>query len=446
MKQPYFPRTIDLLPSAHAQGTVALPGSKSISNRILLLAALAEGTTNIHDLLASDDTLVMLLALQTLGVKWDQVGTTQHYCVQGAAGHFPVREASLFMGNAGTAIRPLTAALAVMGGNYELHGVARMHERPIGDLVDALNAIGANISYTGTPGFPPLQIQRGHFHADRIQVRGNVSSQFLTALLMAAPLLAKHRPITVEVLGELISKPYIDITLNLLQRFGLNVERDGWQSFTIPAGQSYRSPGTIHVEGDASSASYFLAAGAIAGGPVRVEGIGPRSIQGDVRFVEALEQMGATIRFGDNWIEAQGNGPLKAIDADFNHIPDAAMTIAVAALYADGPSTLRNIGSWRVKETDRIAAMATELRKLGAEVEEGADYLRIVPPSRIYAAAIDTYDDHRMAMCFSLASLDGALRQGNKIRINDPKCVAKTFPEYFKAFAQITKSSLPHGA
>jgi 3-phosphoshikimate 1-carboxyvinyltransferase len=442
MKQPYFPRHIDLEPVAHAQGIITLPGSKSISNRILLLSALSKGTTDIHDLLASDDTLVMLLALQTLGVKWDQVGTSQHYCVQGADSLFPVRQASLFMGNAGTAIRPLTAALAVMGGDYELHGVARMHERPIGDLVDALNAIGAQISYTGVPGYPPLHIQRGHFHAGRIQVRGNVSSQFLTALLMAAPLLAKERPMTIKVIGELISKPYIEITLNLLQRFGIMVERDGWQAFTVPAGQSYQSPGSIHVEGDASSASYFLAAGAIAGGPVRVEGIRGNSIQGDVRFVEALKQMGATIRMGNNWIEAQGNGPLKAIDADFNHIPDAAMTVAVAALYADGTSVLRNIGSWRVKETDRIAAMATELRKLDATVEEGPDYMRITPPLRMRAAAIDTYDDHRMAMCFSLASLDGAILQGSRIRINDPKCVAKTFPDYFKAFAQITKNTL----
>lgn len=442
MKQPYFPRYIDLEPVMHVQGTVHLPGSKSISNRILLLAALADGTTNIHDLLASDDTLVMLLALQALGVKWDQVGTSQHYCVQGADGAFPVRQADLFMGNAGTAIRPLTAALAVMGGDYTLHGVARMHERPIGDLVEALNAIGAHIDYTGNPGFPPLHIRRGHIHATRIAVRGNVSSQFLTALLMAAPLMARDRAITIEVIGELISKPYIEITLNLLQRFGIVIDRIGWRAFSVAAGQRYRSPGTIHVEGDASSASYFLAAGAIGGGPVRVEGIGKDSIQGDVRFVEALERMGATIRMGENWIEARGNEVLKAIDADFNHIPDAAMTIAVAALYADGPSMLRNIGSWRVKETDRIAAMATELKKLGADVEEGADYLRITPPERMRAAAIDTYDDHRMAMCFSLATLDGAALRGAKIRINDPKCVAKTFPDYFKVFAQIAKGTL----
>jgi 3-phosphoshikimate 1-carboxyvinyltransferase len=329
-----------------------------------------------------------------------------------------------------------------MGGDYTLHGVSRMHERPIGDLVDALNAVGARIEYTGVAGYPPLHIQRGLIDARRMQVRGNVSSQFLTALLMAAPLMAKEHAVTIDVTGDLISKPYIEITLNLMRRFGLEIERDGWQSFTVQAGQRYSSPGSIHVEGDASSASYFLAAGAIAGGPVRVEGVGRDSIQGDVRFVEALQKMGATVTMGDNWIEAQSNGVLKAIDADFNHIPDAAMTIAVAALYADGPSMLRNIGSWRVKETDRIAAMATELRKLGATVEEGADYLRVTPPAEIQAAAIDTYDDHRMAMCFSLASLDGAARRGNTVRINDPKCVAKTFPDYFDAFAKVTQNDL----
>jgi 3-phosphoshikimate 1-carboxyvinyltransferase len=437
-----YPHYLDLQPVMHAQGTVRLPGSKSISNRTLLLAALAKGTTRIFDLLASDDTHVMLMALQKLGVKWEQVGATQEYIVHGTDGVMPVHQADLFMGNAGTAIRPLTAALAVIGGDYTLHGVSRMHERPIGDLVDAMNAIGARIEYTGEPGYPPLHIRRGLIHSQRMQVRGNVSSQFLTALLMAAPLMAKEQPVTIDVIGDLISKPYIEITLNLMRRFGVAVERDGWQSFTVPAGQHYTSPGTIHVEGDASSASYFLAAGAIATGPVRVEGVGKDSIQGDVRFVEALEQMGATITMGDNWIEAKSNGVLKAIDADFNHIPDAAMTIAVAALYADGPTTLRNIGSWRVKETDRIAAMATELRKLGAAVEEGADYLRVTPPAQIRPAAIDTYDDHRMAMCFSLASLDSAARKGNRIRINDPKCVAKTFPDYFEAFAHIANNKL----
>ena len=432
---------IDLQPVPHVEGAVRLPGSKSISNRILLLAALSQGDVAIVDLLASDDTAVMLAALRSLGVQWTEektaTGTIHH--VKGVAGVLPNKSADLFMGNAGTAIRPLTAALAVIGGDYTLHGVPRMHERPIGDLVDALNAAGTDVEYTGNPGFPPLHIKQGKIHAQRLSVRGNVSSQFLTALLMVAPLMAKEHAITIEVEGELISKPYIEITLNLMRRFGVKVEQDGWSAFTVQPGQVYQSPGTIHVEGDASSASYFLAAGAIAGGPVRVEGVGRDSIQGDVRFVAALEQMGAQITMGENWIEAKSNGVLKAIDADFNHIPDAAMTIAVAALYADGTSTLRNIASWRVKETDRIAAMAAELRKVGAIVEEGPDYIKVTPPSVITAATIDTYDDHRMAMCFSLVSLDGAARKGNVMRINDPKCVGKTFPEYFAAFAAIAK-------
>ena len=440
-QQKHYPQHLDLEPVMHVEGTVRLPGSKSISNRTLLLAALSEGDTTIHDLLASDDTMVMLGALRSLGIHWDEVDERTNL-VHGGAGVLPVHEADLFMGNAGTAIRPLTAALAVIGGDYKLHGVSRMHERPIGDLVDALNAVGAQIEYTGVPGYPPLRIRRGHIHADRLSVRGNVSSQFLTALLMSAPLMARDHAVSIDVAGELISKPYIEITLNLMRRFGVTVQQDGWSSFTVQPGQRYQSPGSIHVEGDASSASYFLAAGAIAGGPVRVEGVGRDSIQGDVRFADALESMGATVTRGDNWIEATSNGVLKAIDADFNHIPDAAMTIAVAALYADGTSTLRNIASWRVKETDRLAAMATELRKLGATVEEGADYLRITPPDEIKAATIDTYDDHRMAMCFSLASLDGKARRGNAIRINDPKCVAKTFPEYFEAFAGIARNTL----
>ncbi|HEX8609837.1 MAG TPA: 3-phosphoshikimate 1-carboxyvinyltransferase [Telluria sp.] len=441
-QQKQYPHHIDLKPVMHVEGVVRLPGSKSISNRTLLLAALAEGTTTIIGLLASDDTLVMLGALRSLGLGWEQVDEHTHI-VHGGGGALPVHEADLFMGNAGTAIRPLTAALAVIGGDYTLHGVTRMHERPIGDLVDALNDIGAQIEYTGVEGFPPLRIRRGHIHAQRLSVRGNVSSQFLTALLMAAPLMAREQPVTIDVTGELISKPYIEITLNLMRRFGVTVEQDGWQSFTVQPGQRYTSPGTIHVEGDASSASYFLAAGAIGGGPIRVEGVGRDSIQGDVRFADALEQMGATITRGENWIEARSNGVLKAIDADFNHIPDAAMTIAVAALYADGTTTLRNIASWRVKETDRLAAMATELRKLGAIVVEGPDFISVTPPEgELSAATIDTYDDHRMAMCFSLASLDGKARRGNTMRINDPKCVAKTFPDYFDVFAGIAHENL----
>jgi 3-phosphoshikimate 1-carboxyvinyltransferase len=438
------PEFIDLPPLLSAQGTVRLPGSKSISNRVLLLAALSYGTTEVRDLLHSDDTERMLEALQTLGVKVDALGDNA-YRVEGCGGDFPVKEASLFLGNAGTVFRPLTAALALAGGHYVLSGVARMHERPIGDLVDALRQLGADIRYQGNEGFPPLEISPAMLAGDMLQVRGDVSSQFLTGLLMALPLMG--RTVSIEVVGELISKPYIEITLAMMARFGVKVERQEWQRFVVFGGQRYQSPGAIYVEGDASSASYFLAAGAIGGGPVRVEGVGRSSVQGDVRFVEALQQMGARVTMGDNWMEASApaSGKLKAIELDCNHIPDAAMTLGVAALFADGSTTLRNIASWRVKETDRIAAMAIELRKVGATIEEGADYIRITPPvsrSSIFHASlrspqsgIDTYDDHRMAMCFSLASFGSAY-----IRINAPGCVAKTFPDYFDMFKQVTQS------
>lgn len=427
---------IDLPPLLSARGTVRLPGSKSISNRVLLLAALAHGTTEVQDLLHSDDTERMLDGLRKLGVTVESSGNNA-YRITGCGGDFPNKDAKLFLGNAGTAFRPLTAALAFAGGRYELSGVPRMHERPIGDLVDALRQLGAKIRYLGNEGFPPLQISPATLEGDTAHVRGDVSSQFLTGLLMALPLL--DRTVKVEVVGELISKPYICITLEMMERFGVVVQRDGWRSFVVEAGSRYIAPeGVMFVEGDASSASYFLAAGAIAGGPVRVEGVGKNSVQGDVRFAEALEKMGAVITSQNfNYIEAEApaRGKLKAIDLDCNHIPDAAMTLAVVALFADGTTTLRNIASWRVKETDRIAAMATELRKLGGTVEEGADFIRITPPAQIRYAAIDTYDDHRMAMCFSLAAFGGA-----GVRINDPKCVAKTFPDYFERFASVVRT------
>ncbi len=426
---------LDLPPMLGAAGTVRLPGSKSISNRVLLLAALAEGETDIRDLLSSDDVDRMLDALRALGVPWRREGDSLNYRVTGVGGPFPVKSADLFLGNAGTAFRPLTAALALSGGEYRLSGVPRMHERPIGDLVDALRQLGADITCTANEGYPPLHLKPAEIRPGGVvRVRGDVSSQFLTALLMALPLTGVET--TIEVVGELISRPYIAITLELMGRFGVDVRREDWARFVVPGGARYRSPGTVYVEGDASSASYFLAAGAIGGGPVRVEGVGRDSIQGDVLFAEALQQLGARITMGDNWIESSApvDGRLRAFDLDLNHIPDAAMTLAVAALFADGPCTLRNIASWRVKETDRIAAMATELRKVGAEVEEGADYLRVSPPAKLMPAAIDTYDDHRMAMCFSLVSL-GACR----VRINDPKCVNKTFPEYFAAFGSVAR-------
>jgi len=432
---------LDLQPIRAVRGTVRLPGSKSISNRTLLLAALAQGVTTLRDVLESDDTRHMLTALRTLGVQCTEVG--EHtVTIHGVNGAFPVKQAELFLGNAGTAVRPLTAVLALCGGRYQIDGVARMHERPIGDLVAALRQLGAQIDYLGNEGYPPLTIGPGALQAkETVSIRGDVSSQYLTGLLMALPLLGKK--IAVHVEGELISKPYVEITLNAMRQFGVAVERDGWVSFTVPAGARYVSPGELYVEGDASSASYFLAAGVISGltggGPVRVEGVGRNSTQGDVHFAEALEQMGAAVSMGEHWIEAgaasdaKKRGKLRALDLDCNHIPDAAMTLAVAALFAEGTTTLRNIASWRVKETDRLAAMAIELAKLGAIVEEGADYLRITPPQPWRSATIDTYDDHRMAMCFALAALGGVA-----VRINDPGCVAKTFPDYFTVLAGIT--------
>ena len=429
---------LDLPRVRQARGEVALPGSKSISNRVLLLAAIAEGGTAITGLLDSDDTRVMLAALRQLGVQVSDLDAGR-VTVQGVP-RFPVESANLFMGNAGTAIRPLTAALALMGGDYRLSGVPRMHERPIGDLVDALNALGARIDYLGQPGYPPLRIGRGEIAGDAVaRVQGSVSSQFLTALLMAAPLQARAsgKPVAIEVIGELISKPYIEITLNLMARFGVQVRREGWSRFVIEAGASYRSPGQIAVEGDASTASYFMALGAIGGGPLRVTGVGADSIQGDVAFADTLAGMGAQVSYGPGWIEVSGarvaqGERLKAFDTDFNLIPDAAMTAAALALYADGPCRLRNIGSWRVKETDRIHAMQTELAKLGAQVESGPDWLRVTPPAADgwRDAHIGTWDDHRMAMCFSLAAFGPAA-----VRILDPGCVSKTFPGYFDVYA-----------
>jgi 3-phosphoshikimate 1-carboxyvinyltransferase len=394
----------------------------------------------------------MLAALRQLGCGVESKAGTNSVCITGlgqstangqSAGFKKPSEAiEFFMGNAGTAMRPLTAALAVMGGDFTLKGVPRMHERPIGDLVDALRLLGCHIDYLGNEGYPPLRVRSPQLQLDKpIQVRGDVSSQFLTALLMSLPL-AAQKDIVIEVVGELISKPYIEITLNLLARYGIKVKRDGWQRFTIPAGSHYTSPGEIHVEADASSASYFIALGALAATDqaVRIQGVGASSIQGDIRFMDAAAQMGAHIESGPNWLEIKRRAwPLKAIDLDCNHIPDAAMTLAVMALYADGPSTLRNIASWRVKETDRIAAMAKEARKLGAQVEEGPDWLRIhpIPTGQWQAASIHTYDDHRVAMCFSLAAFNADQRA---VRIEDPKCVAKTFPDYFEGLFSLSQT------
>ena len=420
---------LDLGPIGRAAGTVRLPGSKSISNRVLLLAALAKGATRVHGLLDAEDTRMMLGALQKLDIIMD-VRDFASMVVNGTGGII-CKKMDLFLGNAGTAFRPLTAALALSGGEYRLMGKPRMHERPIRDLVEPLRGIGAKIDYTGNEGFPPLAIHPGRIRIDgHILMRGDMSSQYLSALLMALPLAGGG---TVEIVGELISRPYVTITLNMMRKFGVEARVNGWKSFDVP-GYSYVALPEIYVEGDASSASYFLAAGAISGGPVRVVGAGRDSIQGDVQFAEVLEKMGARVEFGPDWIEVSSSGRLRPIDMDLNHIPDAAMTAAVAALFADGQSTIRNIGSWHVKETDRITAMARELRKLGATVVEGPDFLKITPPAKLTAGvAIDTYDDHRMAMCFSLAALGGV-----PVRINDPECVAKTFPAYFVELAGIS--------
>lgn len=452
----YTTAFLDLPHLATASGSVQLPGSKSISNRVLLLAALSQGSTTIHDLLDSDDTRVMLQALQQIGcvVEPAAVVPGQPLRITGLGGKLPSADLhQLFLGNAGTAMRPLTAALSLLGGNFEMSGVPRMHERPIGDLVDALRQLGCQIDYLGNEGYPPLRIAPADLsQLDRsqpIRVRGDVSSQFLTALLMALPLIAQQQAVHIEVVGELISKPYIHITLELLARFGIVVANDNWQRFTIPAGSRYQSPGEVYVEADASSASYFIALGAISTGArgqngIKVLGVGKDSIQGDIRFVEAAHAMGAVVESGPNWLHiSRGSWPLKAIDLDCNHIPDAAMTLATMALYASGSTTLRNIASWRVKETDRIAAMACELRKLGATVEEGPDFIRITPPAQPSdwkAASIHTYDDHRVAMCFSLAAFNPA---GLPVRIEDPKCVGKTFPDYFEAFFSVTQASQP---
>ena len=437
-------RVLDLPRATRAEGRLRLPGSKSLSNRALLLAALARGTTILEGVLDSDDTRVMRDALAALGVAVTPLGSEERLEVRGAGfeGGFPQKRAKVFLGNSGTSTRMLTAALAFADGQYELAGVARMHERPIGDLVDALHAAGARIRHLGKPGFPPLAIEpyAGSGTVD-VTVRGDISSQFTTGLLVA--LGARGTRAVVRIEGDLISKPYVELTLDAMAQFGVAVAREGWERFDLDDGGGYRSPGVVRVEGDASSASYFLAAGALGGGPVRVEGVGRASTQGDVHFSRVLEAMGAKVRFGDDWIESAGRPPLEPFDLDLNLIPDAAMTAAVLALFAKGPCTLRNIASWRVKETDRIAAMATELRKFGAAVDEGADRLHIAAPpsfltppaSRPPPVSIDTYDDHRMAMSFSLASF-GPL----PVRINDPDCVSKTFPGYFEAFAGLVSS------
>ncbi|EJM4980373.1 3-phosphoshikimate 1-carboxyvinyltransferase [Salmonella enterica] len=422
--------SLTLQPIARVDGAINLPGSKSVSNRALLLAALACGKTVLTNLLDSDDVRHMLNALSALGINYTLSADRTRCDITGNGGALRAPGAlELFLGNAGTAMRPLAAALCLGQNEIVLTGEPRMKERPIGHLVDSLRQGGANIDYLEQENYPPLRL-RGGFTGGDIEVDGSVSSQFLTALLMTAPLAPEDT--TIRVKGELVSKPYIDITLNLMKTFGVEITNRHYQQFVVKGGQQYHSPGRYLVEGDASSASYFLAAGAIKGGTVKVTGIGRKSMQGDIRFADVLEKMGATITWGDDFI-ACTRGELHAIDMDMNHIPDAAMTIATTALFAKGTTTLRNIYNWRVKETDRLFAMATELRKVGAEVEEGHDYIRITPPAKLQHADIGTYNDHRMAMCFSLVALSDT-----PVTILDPKCTAKTFPDYFEQLARMS--------
>ncbi|CAG1000130.1 3-phosphoshikimate 1-carboxyvinyltransferase [Burkholderiales bacterium] len=435
---------LTLAPVPHAEGTVALPGSKSISNRVLLIAALAGGTTTVDGVLEADDTDRMLDALRVLGVRLERDRAGRRCVVHGVSGAFPVRSAKLVLGNAGTAFRPLTAVLAVRGGDYGLDGVARMRERPVGDLVDALRALGAEIRYLGCDGYPPLAIgASGASAGGTVPIRGDVSSQFLSALLMALPVArgAERESTRVRLTTPLVSRPYVEITTRLMERFGVAVGAPDASTFVVPAGARYASPGTIAVEGDASSASYFLAAGVLGGGPVRVTGVGRDAIQGDVGFADVLARLGGDLRFGADWIEARAGRPLAGGTIDCTAIPDAAMTLAITALAAREPTTLIGIASWRVKETDRIAAMAAELRKVGATVEEGADRLTVHPARQLVHAAIDTYDDHRMAMCFSLVAL-----LGTAVTLRDPDCVRKTFPGYFDAFRTLARASAAKSA
>jgi len=423
--------TLTLKPIEKIDGEINLPGSKSLSNRALLLAALAQGTTTITNLLESDDTRHMLNALKQLGIEYSLSEDKTECTIVGNNGaiscDFPEE---LFLGNAGTAMRPLCAALCLGKGYYTLTGEPRMKERPIGHLVDALRQAGASITYLENDGYPPLTIEANGLEGGDVSIDGAISSQFLTALLMASPMAKSDMKIT--IIGELVSKPYIDITLDIMKDFGVEVVNDDYKTFSIKSGQSYKAVERFMVEGDASSASYFLAAAAIKGGTVKVTGIGRDSIQGDVQFVDVLEKMGAKVEWGETYVSVTRD-TLHAIDMDFNHIPDAAMTIATTALFVEGTTTLRNIYNWRVKETDRLYAMATELRKVGATVEEGEDYLKITPPKVLKHAAIDTYDDHRMAMCFSLLALDKA-----SVTINEPECTAKTFPTYFEVLESIS--------
>ena len=417
---------LTLSPIRKISGIVNLPGSKSLSNRILLLSMLAKGQTEIQNLLDSDDIRRMVEALEKLGIQLEENRAENRISVSGTAGLIPVSEATLMLGNAGTAIRPLTAAMTLGHGRFVLDGVARMRERPIIDLVDGLSQLGANLSCLNGTDCPPVEVIADGLPGGKTRLSGAISSQYLTAILLVAPY-AKSE-VEIEITDKLVSVPYVEMTLRLMQRFGVEVNQKNAQSFRIPR-QQYQSPGRIFVEGDASSASYFLAGAAITKGTVTVKGCGTESIQGDARFAEVLEKMGAKVEWSPQQVKLTG-AFLNGIDVDMNQMPDAAMTLAVAALFASGPTAIRNIYNWRVKETERLQAVSRELRKLGAVVEEGYDYLVIQPPEQIKAASIETYDDHRMAMAFSLAACGKS-----PVTINKPDCVSKTFPDYFEVLS-----------
>ncbi len=419
-------------PIRRISGSITLPGSKSLSNRVLLLAMLSEGETFIENLLDSDDVRRMIDALAKLKISYEEDRPGKKIRVKGEGGRIPVDKAELFLGNAGTAIRPLTAALTLGHGRFVLDGIERMRERPIQDLLDGLNQLGAQVRSIDNTGCPPVEIIANGLPGGVTKLSGAISSQYLSAILLASPY--AQTPVEVRIKDHLVSIPYVEMTIRLMNRFGVNVDvSEDFKSFHINAPQNYKSPKTYFVEGDASSASYFLAGAAITGGTVTVIGCGTDSLQGDAQFAKIMEMMGAEVQWEANQITVRGSGNLKGIDVDMNEMPDAAMTLAVAALFAKGTTAIRNIYNWRLKETERLKAVSSELKKLGATVEEGEDYIIIEPPEKLLSAEIATYDDHRMAMAFSLAACGEV-----PITILDPSCVSKTFPDYFDQLSKLT--------
>jgi len=419
-------------PIRRISGSITLPGSKSLSNRVLLLAMLSEGETFIENLLDSDDVRRMIDALAKLKILYEEDRPSKKIRVKGEGGRIPVDKAELFLGNAGTAIRPLTAALTLGNGRFVLDGIERMRERPIQDLLDGLNQLGAQVRSIDNTGCPPVEIIANGLPGGVTKLSGAISSQYLSAILLASPY--AQTPVEIRIKDHLVSIPYVEMTIRLMNRFGVNVDvSEDFKSFHINAPQSYKSPKTYFVEGDASSASYFLAGAAITGGTVTVIGCGTDSLQGDAQFAKIMEMMGAEVQWEANQITVRGSGNLKGIDVDMNEMPDAAMTLAVAALFAKGTTAIRNIYNWRLKETERLKAVSSELKKLGATVEEGEDYIIIEPPEKLLSAEIATYDDHRMAMAFSLAACGEV-----PITILDPSCVSKTFPDYFDQLSKLT--------